>query len=186
MSASRWKTAAMLTPAHHLGREEGLIPMAECAHGLEFGCTFCSGRETTDLRILKPAPRIPNLWIENRGRVDHELVIAEKVAAGVMCPVCLVEYKPRGCKCQAAWLYETTNREATTWAGEQVEDCIMEPKTAATYAYTANRRARLKAGCIDQATADADRRAIAETCELEPFKSNWRPFRRQEQDYLPV
>lgn len=67
----------------------------ECDHGLEHGCTYCSGKETTrvvpkPIKVSKP---------RKRARIDRDMVVAQRVARGELCEFCLGETAPIGCEC---------------------------------------------------------------------------------------
>lgn len=65
-----------------------------CIHGLESGCTFCSGKETT----LSPLPKQRGP-AKKKQPVDANAERAAKVAAGEICGLCHLATDGAGCWC---------------------------------------------------------------------------------------
>lgn len=163
--------------------------MDECIHGLEFGCTLCSGKETLLGDKPEDEPTIPLLLPKRTGRKDPASTIAADVAIGKRCGKCLVLHAPQGCDCSRRAIYDDKFDGAIAMLREAVDAGSISGKEGAGHAFSVLKRAGRKAGIgFEQrpdrpSDAEADRADIIEAFDVEP---RWQPYRRTEADYLPI
>lgn len=159
----------------------------ECSHLLEHGCTYCSGKDTTrEQPRRKAGPPRP------RGRKAPDLLLAAKVAAGIICGDCLGEVA-QGCPCSRRKLLLEDLPDSRDWLEVHEGEFIRGDRDAARAIVGARRavtgmafatatRASRRAGLTADEVAD-DRADILGRFDVEPA---WQKPRRQEADHLPV
>jgi hypothetical protein len=161
----------------------------ECIHGLEFGCTLCSGKDSLLRDIPEEKPN-PVLLPRRTGRKDPNQTIAVEVAMGKRCGSCRTLHAPQGCKCSRRAIYDAKLEGAVAAAKVYVDANLITGREGAGIAFGVVKRAGRKAGITHDpqekgqpSDAEADRLDIIEQFEVEP---RWQPYRRTEADHLPV
>lgn len=149
----------------------------ECIHGLEYGCTLCSGKadptpqqEHPVYKFRKPKPH-----------KDAAITLAEQVARGIICGVCASPTEG-GCWCVRRDFYADNQHTVRIWLHRHVEANCLDGKTGAGLAFANTTRMARRAGILEEDAA-ADRLEIVDTFEVEP---RWQPYRRTEANPLPV
>lgn len=187
--------------------------MAECIHEMPSGqCSFCSGRET----MFVPAQPIKVERRKVRARKAPDMVIAERVARGELCELCLGETAPIGCNCSRAQHFAeqygrvgagTQGSEANAglvqlWLKANVDSFMPANTTDAArairsaekvvtgLAFSTLNRAGRRAGVVRDAEAETGMSELGnlrvDAVKRFDVQPEWHPARTQEADYSPV
>lgn len=141
----------------------------KCVHEIEIGCTYCSGKETTQVtpKRIKVAKRA-----KKHAKASPAMVIARKVAKGELCEKCLtptgiklverdgelnIDHVGLGCQCSRRTDYQAQMLLSTDWLQDHVADFV---RTGATDAARALRSAdMIVSGLAFSTQVRASRRA---------------------------
>lgn len=182
----------------------------ECPHhdipGAAFGCTYCSGKETT--RVIPKPIKVQGR--RKRARIDPDLVLAQRVALGEVCEHCRTETGPIGCDCTRKefyseqlgpggivreWLHDNAGAFMPAGSTDSARAIRTGEKIITGLAFSTMARASRRAGIPRDDVLDQDGRlpAISELTAqrldlLAEFgvDPKWHAVRTQEADPLPV
>jgi len=170
-----------------------VVLTVECDKHEIIGCVICSGQYTTRAGPPKP-PAKPKV----KAPKAPDLILAEKVASGIICADCLTETKV-GCACSRRALYDEEVPDSEEWLKANEEEFIVGNRDAARaitgarraitgMAFSTQTRAARRAGLLVDDLLKIDevgeeRRRILRDFEVDP---TWHAARRQEADFAPI